>query len=115
MWVGLLDVPRALAARSYERTAGLVVEAVTGRGTGDERRERVLLDASPDGATRCPATDRSPDVVLDMRALGAAYLGGSRLRRAVLLQGADEHRAGALAEADALFRTADLPWCSTSF
>ena len=29
--------------------------------------------------------------------------------------GADEHRPGALAEADALFRTADEPWCSTFF
>jgi hypothetical protein len=27
----------------------------------------------------------------------------------------DEHRAGALAEATALFRTLDEPWCSTFF
>ena len=52
---------------------------------------------------------------MDARALGAAYLGGARLRDAVLLQGADEHRPGALAEADALLRTVDPPWCSSQF
>jgi predicted acetyltransferase len=114
MWLALLDVPRALAARGYERASRLVIEAVTGRGTDAERRDRVLIDATPDGAT-CIATDQPADLVVDARALAAAFLGGARLRDSVLLQGADEHRAGALAEADALFRTADLPWCSTSF
>ena len=60
-------------------------------------------------------TDRSPDLTLDVSALGAAYLGGTRLRDAVLATGADEHRDGALAEADRLLRTADEPWCSTFF
>jgi hypothetical protein len=48
-------------------------------------------------------------------ALGASYLGGARLRDAVLATGADEHRPGALGVADALLRTADEPWCSTFF
>ena len=55
------------------------------------------------------------DLTLDVAALSAAYLGGARLRDAVLAKGVDEHRPGALAEADALFRTAELPWCSTGF
>ena len=114
MWLALLDAPRALAARTYERPGRLVIETVTARGTDVERRDRVVLDASPDGTT-CTATDRPADLVVDAGALGAAYLGGARLRDAVLLQGADEHRPGALAEADALFRTADLPWCSSHF
>jgi hypothetical protein len=29
--------------------------------------------------------------------------------------GAVEHRAGALADADRLFRTTDEPWCTTWF
>ena len=60
-------------------------------------------------------TGRSPDLTLDISALSAAYLGGTRLRDAVLATGADEHRDGALADADRLFRTADEPWCSTFF
>ena len=48
-------------------------------------------------------------------ALGAAYLGGTRLRDAVVGTGFEERTPGALAAADRLFRTADEPWCSTGF
>ncbi len=75
---------------------------------------RVLLDASPEGA-RATTTDRAPDLTLDESALGSAYLGGVRLRDAVLARGVDEHRPGALADADGLFATLDPPWCSTFF
>jgi predicted acetyltransferase len=112
MWVRLLDVPRALEARTYERSARLVLEVIDAEAPGG--RTRVALDASPDGA-RCHVTDESPDVTIDVSALGAAYLGGSRLRDAVHARGADEHRPGALAEADALLATLDEPWCSTFF
>ena len=114
MWLALLDVPRALAARSYERT-----------GSWSSRRSRDAA-RTPSGATgccwmphpmgaTCVATDQAADLVVDARALAAAYLGGARLRDTVLLQGADEQRAGALAEADALLRTAERPWSSTAF
>ena len=112
MWVRLLDVPRALEARTYERAASLVLEVIDEEAAGG--RLRVALDASPDGAT-CTPTDRSPDLTLGAGALGAAYLGGSRLRDAVQMAGADEHRPGALAEADALFATLDEPTCLTYF
>jgi predicted acetyltransferase len=114
MWVALLDLPRALASRRYERTGTVVMEAVTDPRGPDERRETVLLDASPDGTT-CTLTDRAPDLTVDAGALGAAYLGGVRLRDAVLARGADEHRGGALHALDALLRTDDPPWCSTFF
>jgi len=52
---------------------------------------------------------------IDGAALAAAYLGGTRLRDAILARGWDEHRPGALADADALLMTADAPWCSTFF
>lgn len=112
LWVRLFDVPRALEARTYEREGALVLEVVDDPVWGGTRR--LLLDAGPDGAT-CRPTDRSPDLTLPVAALGGAYLGGTRLRDLVLTTGADEHRAGALAEADALLRTADEPWCSTAF
>jgi predicted acetyltransferase len=105
-------VPRALEARGYERSATVVLELIDNEAAGG--RTRVLVDASADGA-RCTVTDRSPDLTLDIAALGAAYLGGTSLRDAVLAEGVDEHRAGALAEADALLRTLNEPWCSTFF
>ncbi|HSL34584.1 MAG TPA: GNAT family N-acetyltransferase [Candidatus Limnocylindrales bacterium] len=112
LWVRLLDVPRALEARTYERSGCVVLEVVDGEATGG--RLRVELDASPEGAS-CRPVDRSPDLTLDASALGAAYLGGVPLRQAVLARGADEHRAGALREAEALLRTADEPLCTTFF
>ncbi len=111
MWVRLHDVPRALAARTYEREGSAVLEILDPE---QEAPIRVALDATPDGAT-CVATDRSPDLTISVAALGAAYLGGTRLRDAVIATGADEHRPGTLAAVDALLRTADEPWCSTFF
>ncbi len=112
LWVRLFDLVRALEARTYERAADVVLEVVDGEAPGG--RTRVRLDAGPDGA-RCRRTKAEPDLTLDVAALGAAYLGGTRLRDAVLARGADEHRSGALAEVDGLFRTADQPWCTTFF
>jgi predicted acetyltransferase len=114
LWVCLLDLPRALAGRTYEHEDSLCIEAIGDAGSTGETRTRVLLDAGPAGAT-CAPTDHSPDLTMHVSALGAAYLGGSRLRDTVAARGVDEHTPGALARADRLFATADPPWCSTFF
>lgn len=112
LWVRLFDVPRALAARTYERPGSLVLEVVDDAAVGG--RWRVALDGSPDGAT-CVPTDRSPDLAIPVTALGSVYLGAHDLRDIALRSGVDEHRSGALAEAAAMFRTAREPWSSTFF
>jgi predicted acetyltransferase len=112
MWVRLFDLPRALGARTYEREGSVVLDVVDREVAGG--RTRLLLDVGPSGAS-CQETGRSADLTLDVSALGAAYLGGVSLRHAVAATGVDEHRAGALADADALFRTLDEPWSSTFF
>jgi predicted acetyltransferase len=112
LWVRLFDVPRAMEARTYEREGSLVLEVLDDAAPG--RASRLLLDAGPAGST-CRSTDRPPDLSLPIAALSGAYLGGTRLRNLVLGTGVDEHRPGALAEADALLRTTDQPWCSTFF
>ena len=112
LWVRVFDVPRALAARTYEREGSMVLEVVDREAPGG--RTRVKLDAGPAGAT-CTETDRSADLRLDVAALGTVYLGGNSLRQAAAGFGVDEHRDGARAEADALFRTLDEPWSSTLF
>ena len=117
LWVKLLDIPAALAARSWEASGSLVLEVVDPDGGADgdaEGRVRVALDVSPEGG-RAAETDASPDLTIHAAALGAAYLGGSRLRDAVIAAGWDEHRPGALDEADRLLACLDAPWCSTFF
>jgi predicted acetyltransferase len=112
VWVRLFDVRGALEARTYERAGRLVLEVIDEGAPGG--RQCLELDAGPDGA-RCTETDRSPDLTLSVAALGAAYLGGTRLRHITLATGADEHRDGALAEADALLRTAEEPFSMSDF
>jgi predicted acetyltransferase len=112
LWVRLLDVPRSLAGRRYEREGSLVLEVVDALAPGG--RHRLALDASPDGAS-CAPTDRSPDLTLPVAALGSVYLGAHDLRDVVIRAGADEHTTGALAAAATLFRTGREPWCSTFF
>ena len=112
LWVRLLDVARSLAARRYEREGALVLEVVDDLAPGG--RHRLALDATADGAT-CTPTDRSPDLTVPVAALGSVYLGAHDLRDVVIRTGVDQHTAGALATASALFRTAREPWCSTFF
>ncbi len=89
-----------------------MVEVVDGRRP--ERGGRFLLDAGPDGAA-CARTDREADVAVRMPELGSLLLGGvswALLRDAGLV---DERVDGAVARADALFRTERAPWCATDF
>lgn len=112
LWVRLFDVPQALEARTYERADRLVIEVLDEPAHGG--RQRLMLDAGPDGA-RCRPTTAAADLVLPVAALGAAYLGGTRLSHAVLETGVDEPTPGALRRAEILLHTAVEPFCSTFF
>ncbi|HUG30203.1 MAG TPA: GNAT family N-acetyltransferase [Candidatus Limnocylindria bacterium] len=115
LWLRLLDIERGLGARRYERDGTLVLEIVDDLGgTPGPAGGRYLLEVR-DGSASCARTEASPDLMLDVRAVSAAYLGGTRLVDATRAGDATEHRPGALREADALFHTADEPWCSTWF
>ena len=115
LWVRPLDVERLLGERRYERDGDLVIEvedALAGKPGPAQGRYRLEVR---DGAASCRRTDSQPDLTVDVRPLGAASLGGTRLIDVSRAGGTTEHRPGALAEADALLRTADPPWCSTWF
>jgi predicted acetyltransferase len=115
LWVRVIDVARALGERAYERDGAIVlevedtVEDALGPAAG-----RYRLEVTGGGAT-CERTHAAPDLTIDVRHLSAAVLGGTRLIDATRGGGCVEHRPGALADADRLFRTADEPWCTTWF
>ncbi|MFJ4938141.1 GNAT family N-acetyltransferase [Streptomyces pseudovenezuelae] len=111
LWVRILDVVRALEARTYEREGTLVLEVVDGSGTTGGR---YLLDATPDGAS-CTATSRSADLTLDVRDLATLWLGDESAVRLAALGRVREERAGAGRGADALLRTSRRPWCPDMF
>ncbi len=76
LWVRLLDVPAALAARRYAAPVDVVLEV---RDTMlPANAGRWHLSGGPAGA-QVHATDAAADLALDVRELGAAYLGGISL------------------------------------
>ncbi|WP_274560109.1 GNAT family N-acetyltransferase [Streptomyces spiramyceticus] len=111
LWVRLLDVVRALEARTYAVPASLVLEVHDAAGLAGGR---FRLDAAPDGAV-CVPTSESPGLTLDVRELGALYLGEESAVRLVALGRVTEEAAGAAVIADALFRTSRRPWCPDIF
>lgn len=112
LWVRIHDIPRALEARTYAGEGRVVLEVLDAEAV--DGRVRVALDATPDGA-RCRPSTKTPDLTVDVATLGAVYLGGVSLRRAMTRFGGAEQRAGATTTLDRLMRTLDEPWCTTFF
>ncbi|MFI7504281.1 GNAT family N-acetyltransferase [Streptomyces sp. NPDC049687] len=111
LWVRLLDVVRALEARTYDATGALVLEVVDRAGLAGGR---FLLDATPDGAA-CTPTTRDADLTLDVAELASLWLGDESVVRLAALGRLREERAGAARKADALLRTSGRPWCPDLF
>jgi predicted acetyltransferase len=107
LWIRLVDVGAALAARSYATPGSVVIEVVDRFCPWNAGRWRVgeaVGRAASEVELRC-----------DVTALGSAYLGGftwAQLARALRVE---ELRPGALAHADALFRSDCAPWCPEIF
>jgi predicted acetyltransferase len=111
LWVRILDVRRALEARTYEGTGTVVLEVVDPAGlTGG----RFRLQASADGGS-CTPTAEGADLTLDVRELASLWLGDESAVRLAALGRVQEERAGAARMADALLRTSRRPWCPDLF
>jgi predicted acetyltransferase len=112
LWVRVVDVAGALAARTYGTEDALVVELV------DEFRPanggQWLVEGGPHGAT-CARTDRAPDLTLAAPDLGALYLGGVPVSTLAAAGRVREHTTGAVHRADAFFLVHPTPWCTTHF
>ncbi|MDX3853275.1 GNAT family N-acetyltransferase [Streptomyces sp. AK02-01A] len=111
LWLRILDVVRALEARTYAVAGSLVLEI---HDDGGPAAGRFRLDASPAGADCAPTTE-SPDIALGARELAALYLGDASAVRLAALGVLTEERPGAAAVAESLFRTARRPWCPDVF
>ncbi|MBS2939644.1 GNAT family N-acetyltransferase [Nocardioides sp. J2M5] len=110
LWLRLLDVPRALAARPWAADGTVVLEVADAQGWAAGRFEV----ATRDGVATVTRTEAAADVALDAETLGALYLGGVDVRtlhHAERLDGADDAVARWAAMAD----LADPPYCLTGF
>jgi predicted acetyltransferase len=108
----LVDVPAALAARSYPVAGTLVMEVTDEVLTANAGR--YLLDGGPDGAS-CAATADPAELSLSMSELSAVYLGGADLTTLARAGRVVEHAAGAVRRADAMFAWRPGPWTVTDW
>jgi predicted acetyltransferase len=112
MWLRLLDLPAAFAARTYAVPGRVVLEVTDREGYA---AGRWALEAAADGSGRCVPTDDRPELSLDAARLGSLYLGGESAVRFAAAGLLTEHRPGAAATADLLLRTPLRPWQPDSF
>lgn len=107
-WLRLVDVEAALAARTYTDSAPVVIEV------GDPLLPHNAARFSV-GSDKVRRTQHTPDLSVDVAALGSVYLGGNtwaQLGRAGLVS---VRSAGAIKAADALFSTGSKPFAGTNF
>ncbi len=114
LWVRLVDVPRALSQRRYACPVDLVIEVVDDILPGNAGRWR-LQAGGPASPACCERTTATADVVLPVQALGASYLGGTRLGALAAAGLAAERRAGALGGLSTALSWDPAPWCPTIF
>jgi len=101
LWVRVLDVGAALAGRRYAGDVDLVLHVSDARIPDNAGHWRLRATAFGDAA--CERTDDPADLTLDVRELGAAYLGGVSLASLATAGLVSEQRPGALAAAAAAF------------
>ena len=108
IWVRLIDVGAALAARTFNAGEPVVIEVTDVFCPWNAGRWRV----GQNGAER---TEAAADLACDVQSLGCVYLGGfsfAELSRALRVA---ELRPGGIARADVLFATSAKPWCPELF
>jgi predicted acetyltransferase len=121
LWVRIIDVPGALARRRYSAPADVVLQVRDDLLPANAGRWRLTTaGAAPDGggleASCVPApASASPDVVLDVTELGAAYLGGTTLSAPAAAGLVTEGRVGAVRQLSTALSWDPAPWCPVNF
>ena len=110
LYVRILDVIASLTARRYERDGEIVLGINDGLGYA-AGAFALRVDG---GVATVETSNATPDVEMDVRELGALYLGrnaASALRASGLIHGSDD----AVLRCSQLFQTAQAPWCPEMF
>lgn len=113
LWVRILDVAAALAARRYQTGGRVVIEVVDPFRPASGGRFELVAEAGGPGT--CRRTDDLADLALPTDVLASAYLGGVSWASLAAAGRAGELAAGALARAHAMFATPHAPTCITDF
>jgi len=113
LWLRILDLPRALATRSYESTVDLTI-AITADAMCPHNTGAWRLCTSPDGTT-CSRVDAAADLTMDVQSLASLYLGGMSASVLASAGRIRPLRENAVAELARAFRTDPEPFNSFGF
>ena len=112
LWVRLLDIPKALEARTYNADGHLKVGLIS------ESQPAVagtyVLDIDNSQASVKKTTDK-PDVIMTPADLSAIYMGGATPGSLVEAGRIDTVTTGSLAKLHGMFSTDSAPWCAHYF
>jgi predicted acetyltransferase len=100
LWIRVVDLPGALTARRYAAPVDVVLEVSDALLPDNAGRWRLVADSS---SANCERTETEPDLVLDVRSLGAAYLGGVTLHSLAAAGLVTENKPGSLAAVSTAF------------
>ncbi len=112
LWIRLLDVPKALEARTYSADGRLKIGLVS--ESQPELAGTYVLDIDDSQASVKKTADK-PDVIMTPADLAALYLGGVTPGPLVEAGRIDILATGALARLHGMFATNSAPWCAHYF
>jgi predicted acetyltransferase len=112
MFLRLLDLPGAMAARRFTGDGRVVLEVADGFMPELEGRYELAVE---DGRGGCGITSDDADLACSVVELGAAYLGGVSFGQLARAGRVRELKDGALAVADTIFASDLAPWCPLGF
>jgi predicted acetyltransferase len=111
IWVRILDTAAALEARSYAEDGEIAFDVRDEFCNWNDGTWRLTVSGGRASVER----GGDADLRLDVADLGSTYLGGFGFGALALAGRIDEVAPGAIARADALFRTPVQPWCPEVF
>lgn len=112
LWLRIVDLAPALAARRYRGDGRLVLEVEDEFCPWNDGRWSLTVEGSIPLVE--PGTD-APDIACDVTDVAAAYLGAFSFAELADASRVTELAPGGIARADALFRTDRAPWCPRVF
>jgi len=113
LWIRIVDLPEALAARTWSAPCDVVVHVDDTAAPWNDGRWRIVAEA--DGSATAERTDAEADLRLPVAALGASYTGGGNLVGLVRAGQVTEVRAGAARELWRALRTDVPPTAAVGF
>ncbi|NEB79427.1 GNAT family N-acetyltransferase [Streptomyces sp. SID14478] len=112
LWVRLVDVRAALAARTWAAPVDVALAVRDAQVPANAGTFRLI--ASPDGFSYAP-TDDAPDLSMEARDLATVYMGATSVRSLVAAGLVAEHKQDAASMFDAALHTELLPHTTDGF